>query len=211
MWTADVCSNHFWALIEQSLQVSTAKDERVAFLKARLAQESTENIAAIMVCLDDHKERLNTWDMYGAFWYLFQVGSMDSFSAFQSWLVGLGRSKYESLAAGADNVTELSEIRGILEARTATEARDPRGVTLFELREPDFSELDSLVYHAYIRSGGKEDALDDLYAVAEVAYSAVQPVGEEWDISDIDEVRRRLPRTYEYMTRLRQRYRPTEA
>lgn len=182
-----VTLDDFWALIERSAAESTSRWNRTELLTEWLAKLPADDIIDFEVHLTAQRKRVDTWLLWGVASYLMEgFCSDDSFFYFQPWLVGLGRETFEKVAADADALADVPEIRGLA------------GRPLKDWADEDFPEWEGLNYvalEAYQEITGKEDGLDDaLSARGLERVCDNDPQDEEWDERSAVERTARIPR-----------------
>ncbi|GLY50019.1 DUF4240 domain-containing protein [Lentzea sp. NBRC 102530] len=168
--------NAFWVLIEGSCAQGSDRDTRQEWLAAALAVLPAREVVEFAVRLDEVRRRVDTW----ALWHAAAVVhggycGTDSFFYFQSWLIGLGREVFESVAADPDALAGVPEVRA-LAARGGTHAWSGA----------QWPEWEGLAYVAAEVVG--EDALP-----AGLSSDPV-PAGVPWDFADPAEIAARVPR-----------------
>lgn len=135
--------------------------------------------------LRDLVRRVDTWDVCAACWII-EHGflSDDGFLDFRAGLVGLGRSTFEAVIADPDSLAGHPAVQEISRAS---------GRSLWIGDE----SLLFAAQRAYEQQTGDADAF---WEAIEAVESAARPadgrefVGDQWDLRDEDEWRRRLPR-----------------
>ncbi|NBE95213.1 MULTISPECIES: DUF4240 domain-containing protein [unclassified Nonomuraea] len=188
--------DNFWALIEGASNQESSQASRLYWLQEQLSRRTVDEIIDFHALLIDMRNQAHTWDLYGVFCNVFDIGSLDSFEYFKLWLIGLGRSVYEGAVLNPDGLIEQRQMRLALEAEDSSVAsRD-------EL--PQFERLAYVAFKPYVDISGK--SVESLYAEAEArnGSSIISTlIGEEWDIDDCVQVQTRLPRSYSFMERYR--------
>jgi hypothetical protein len=107
-----VTIDDFWGLIERSAE--HAGDERAEWLIQRLAELPVDDIIDFETHLAAQRRRVDTWLMWDAANMVMDDHcSTDSFFYFQPWLVGLGRTSFERVAADPDALADVPAIRAI--------------------------------------------------------------------------------------------------
>ncbi|MER5648640.1 DUF4240 domain-containing protein [Streptosporangium sp. NPDC002524] len=193
----------FWELIERSGRETGTRQERLAWLDDELSRCSAEEIVDFAMWWASATSRLCTWDLYAVYRLLIGWGSLDGFEYFVKWLVSLGRTAFEQVAAGADRVIELPEFLRLLELRRTRLADDEFPVWSAE-EEPEFELLGYVTFGPYEKATGM-DAAHLGEAVSARGVDARFPLvgaafdGEEWDLDDEVEFARRLPRVARYL------------
>nr|WP_062337582.1 DUF4240 domain-containing protein [Herbidospora sakaeratensis] len=218
----------FWTLIETSARETTAKEERATWLEDRLAALTPEEIADFASWWTLAANRACSWDMWATARKIMHTGSPDGFEYFVSWLIGLGRDAFESVADHPDAVVDLPEVRRLLTLtrsffrirRRTSRSGDGRfrltSVTKtdgFPWTDEDWPVFEALQYAphaAYQRVTGPDaddlfDALDHRGVRSRFPLMWTtetrhpgQPHGDDWDFDDEAEFARRLPRTAHY-------------
>ncbi|SNS87264.1 Protein of unknown function [Streptosporangium subroseum] len=192
----------FWEMIERSDRETGARQERLAWLDAELSLRSAEEIADFSMWWISATSRLCAWDLYAVYCSVLGWGSLDGFEYFANWLVSLGRTAFEQVAAIPDSVIELPQLLRLLELRRVRLANDEFPVWSME-EEPEFELLGYVAFDPYVKVAG----LDVVHLGDAVRARGVQgkfPLmgadfdGEGWDFSDETEMNRRLPRLARY-------------
>ncbi|GAT68404.1 hypothetical protein PS9374_04069 [Planomonospora sphaerica] len=178
----------WWDIIERARRSAGSRaddrdppdDPMVEILTDSLAElEPTEIIAfeRIFVQIADSAYR---WPLWNAA-YLVQGGcGDDGFTDFRAGLMLLGRTTFTRAVADPDSLAELPVV-----------VRMSRG-------EGGWIGCEDASYaaqRAYERVQGESESFDDVVAAAVAAMDLLDhPAGEDWDVDDDDETRRRLPR-----------------
>ncbi|HXV94645.1 MAG TPA: DUF4240 domain-containing protein [Pseudonocardia sp.] len=175
----------FWALVESARSDVDGQVDDEA-LATRLTRVSPEEIVGFQVRFDRTCDALHRWDVQAAAYLIGGGCSDDAFTDFRAGVVGLGREWYERVLGSPDDLAGHPVVR-----RAAAEGDD----------EALFAE--SLAYaagEAYAQVTGDEEAFHAaLEALAEAAAGPGEAadLGEDLDLDDEDEMRRRLPRLAE--------------
>lgn len=111
--------------------------------------------------------------MYAVYWFLMGSGSSDGFDYFVSWLIGLGREAFETVADCPDVALEVPQIQHVLELQRsfaedrATRGRRRTGRQVMWTREewPEFELLSYVSYEPYRKATGLD--VDSLYDTLE--------------------------------------------
>lgn len=168
--------NAFWVLIESSAEQGSDQDVRREWLAAALAGLPPSEVVEFAVRLDEVRRRVDTW----ALWHAAAVihggyCGTDSFFYFQPWLIGLGREVFEAVAADADALADVPQVRA-LAACGGTHAWS----------SAQWPEWESLAYVA-AEVVGEE-------AVPAGLLADPAPAGAPWDFADPAEIAARVPR-----------------
>jgi Protein of unknown function (DUF4240) len=177
----------FWELIERSRQATSDPQARVEWLQRQLAQQPAAKIVDFQVLLDQARERADTWDMWGAaYWICDGLCSGDGFFYFQVWLIGLGRQAFEQTVANPDNLAALPAVLRL--------AGRPVGAWVDD-EWPHWEALGYVACWTYEQVTGEPDGLfDALEARGHRLRADPDPTGARWDFEDPIEAARRLPR-----------------
>ncbi|MET8861531.1 DUF4240 domain-containing protein [Nonomuraea sp. NPDC004580] len=198
--------DEFWELIERSGRETDTRDARVAWLVDELSRRPVEEIIDYDVWWTTTHNRGCTIDLYAAFWFVFDRGSLDGFEYFVSWLISLGRETFETVAECPDLLIEQPEVLRLLEPVALHVNPIKRRPQNREKERPEFELLAYVRHDAYEQATGKDSAaLGEAVAVRGVsgdfplipALGSV-PRGEQWDFDDERELARRLPRIARY-------------
>ncbi|MEU8358987.1 DUF4240 domain-containing protein [Nonomuraea sp. NPDC048882] len=187
--------DEFWDLIERSGRESSTRKVRVAWLVDELARRPVDEIVDYHGLWTSTMNRGCTVDLYAAYWFVFQLGSLDGFEYFVRWLVSLGRETFEMVTDCPDRLVEAPQVLRMVELE---ESYDGTG----ESPRPGFESLGYVAYYAYEKATG--EAADGLVGAVESRFPLVPaigggPEGEDWDFDDKREVARRLPRIARYL------------
>ncbi|MCA2191007.1 DUF4240 domain-containing protein [Nonomuraea cavernae] len=191
----------FWTLIEQSRGETQTKVDRVNWLKRQLQNRGMEAVLDFWMWLCITRERVNTWDMFGAFYNVFNIGSSDRFMDFQYWLIGLGKKDFDTIAIEPDSLISFSRIRHLIDLDAAWSPSDRESGWSAET-SPYFGALASVAFDTYEALTGSDSShlSEEVRASRGVEFgSAYDFNGEEWNVDDPSEVRDRLPRIFEYI------------
>lgn len=177
----------FWRLVDESGRQAATTAERDAWLTDRLAALPAADIAEFQVRLDQVRERVDTWHMWGAAHLICDgLCSDDGFWYFQCWLIGLGRETFERVAADPDALAGLPLVHDLV-------SRGPNGWADDEW--PDWESLDFVAGAAYERVTGLPEGLEEATRAQGHRMRCVpEPADDEWDHTDRDQLYRRLPR-----------------
>jgi uncharacterized protein DUF4240 len=105
-----VIIEEFWGLIERSAEYG----DRAEWLSRRLAELSVDDIIDFETHLAAQRKRVDTWLMWDAANKVMDDHcSTDSFFYFQPWLVGLGRTVFERVAADPDALADVPEVQAL--------------------------------------------------------------------------------------------------
>ncbi len=142
----------FWALIERS--ATEADGDRADWLTEQLAAGPLDDIIAFEKHLTGQRKRVDTWLMWDAANKLMDDHcSTDGFFYFQPWLVGLGRTVFDRVAADPDALADVPAVR-TLAGRRFSEWSDDEW--------PEWESLNYVALNAYAQITGEEDGLDDV-------------------------------------------------
>ncbi len=168
--------DRFWELMEAAAVAGDvdcqAQAER---LTAMLEQLAPEEIVSFERHFSQRMAEAYRWDLWGVAYQLNGGCSDDCFVYFRCWLLAQGRATWEAALRDPDSVVDHPV------AKTS-------GVTL------DGQAMLYVTINAYYTRAEAE--LPNHSHILEPA----EPLGEQWDFEDADEVRRRLPRTWARMT-----------
>lgn len=179
----------FWALLEQSASATSDQHERRVWLTSRLALLPPGDIGGFETLLSASRGRVNTFSHWHAAYLLCNgMCSADRFFEFQSWLIGLGRSVLESVAACPDALADVPAVRTLL-AVGAPSWPDSAW--------PLWEGLPGVAREAFALATGR--SLDAALAVlGHVPVADAGPfAGEVWDLDSPVEAAVRLPRLWE--------------
>ena len=100
--------SEFWSIIERSSPASTAdRDTRLARLEEALARLPVPEVVAFDALFHELRCRAYTWDLWAAAYLLNGGCSDDGFMDFRSWLVSLGRTRFERALLDADSLADV--------------------------------------------------------------------------------------------------------
>jgi hypothetical protein len=171
-----------WALIERSGRETRDRDERARWLTENLAALSPVEIEDFQVQMDRLRNRVDTWQMWGAATVILRGWcSDDGFWYFQTWLIGQGRETFERAAVDPDALTDVPAVRAL--------AGRPRREWGEEW--PGWEELGYVAEDAH---GDSDTLFDALTRRGHWFRSSPAPADEEWDLSDRTGTTRRYPR-----------------
>lgn len=175
----------FWGLIEAArTEVGDSverADDIAATLVVRLAGQSVEELVGFHRQQQVLMAESYRWDLWGAAYLVNGGCSDDGFDYFRGWLMVQGREVWDAALDDPDSLADVLR-------PAAAEAGDyDDGL--------ECEDVLGVVGDAYARLTGSDDGLDQALEAAEsdVAVPA-DPVGEEWDFDDEDEMRDRFPR-----------------
>ncbi|MEU9620815.1 DUF4240 domain-containing protein [Streptomyces sp. NPDC098085] len=179
--------NAFWALIEGSRHQSHAPDGRLDSLREQLMRRPLPEIVQFQACLHRVRRPIDTWEMWAAAEQIFGGRcSDDSFWYFQFWVVGLGREAFGRAMADPDSLAAVPELRR-LAGRPETTWSDGEW--------PEWESLDYVAAEAFDALTGEEEGLEEALEAAGLDIPCnPEPSGGQWDVRDVDEASRRLPR-----------------
>ncbi|SCF97346.1 DUF4240 domain-containing protein [Streptomyces sp. Ncost-T10-10d] len=177
----------FWALLEGSQQQTSDPDQRLEALREQLMQRPLPEIAQFQSCLHRVRGRIDTWEMWAAAEQIHGGRcSDDSFWYFQFWVVGLGREAFGRAAADPDSLAEVPELRRLAGRSMETWSDD---------EWPEWESLDYAAAEAFNTLTGEEEGLETALEAEGLDNPCnPEPSGEAWDVRDVDEASRRLPR-----------------
>ncbi|MEV6235808.1 DUF4240 domain-containing protein [Lentzea sp. NPDC051838] len=179
----------FWDLIERSRASTSDQHERRLWLTSQLASLPPAEILGFETLLSASRGRVNTFSHWHAAYVLCDgLCSLDQFFAFQSWVVGLGRSVLREVAAVPDALADVPAVRTLL-AVGADSWPDSAW--------PLWPGLGRVSHDAFFESTGRslENALKVLGCVR--ATEAGPFTGPVWDLDSPLEAAVRLPRLWE--------------
>ncbi|GAA3130324.1 hypothetical protein GCM10010466_21240 [Planomonospora alba] len=172
----------FWHLIERSRTAADDTDGRTEWLVERLVERSIQDV----VDFNGHRHRLDLdafqWPLWAATCVITGGYSDASFDCFREWLIGLGRETYERVVADPDALADVPEVR---ELAARKEKR-------MKVSLPEWEDLVFVPVRAYAEITGEDE--DEAEAALDLDGLAAEPPGEGWDLSDMEENARRLPR-----------------
>ncbi|NKE62471.1 DUF4240 domain-containing protein [Lentzea sp. PSKA42] len=179
----------FWGLLEQSASVTSDQQERREWLTSRLALLPPGDICGFETLLTASRGRVNTFSHWHAAYVLCDgLCSAERFFAFQSWVIGLGRSVLASVAACPDALAEVPAVRTLL--AVGAESWPDAAWPLWE-------GLDRVAHDAFFAATGR--SLDNALAI--LGYVPVTDAGPftgpVWDLDSPLEAAVRLPRLWE--------------
>ncbi|GAA4965012.1 hypothetical protein HD597_008911 [Nonomuraea thailandensis] len=198
--------DEFWDLIERSGRETDTREARVAWLVDELSQRPVEEIIDYDIWWTTTRDRGCTIDLYAAYWFVFQKGSLNGFEYFVNWLVGLGRDTFEAVADCPDRLIELPQVLHLLKPKDLYAKRRPRNPERMSEDRPEFESLAYVASDAYEQVTGKDPTgLSEAVHARRAsggfplipALGSV-PHGEQWDFDDEQELARRLPRIARY-------------
>ncbi|MFI6095181.1 DUF4240 domain-containing protein [Lentzea sp. NPDC051213] len=173
--------NAFWALVERSAAETSDQDERLEWLAAALAALPPADVVDFAVRLDELRRRVDTWEHWHAGWLIWDgLCSDDGFFYFQAWLVGLGRSVFESVVTSPDALADVPQIQTLASRGMSAWTRDD---------EPDWECLDYVAVDAF-----DGDLAEVLASRGLEVLVSPDPAGAHWDFADPVEIVARLPR-----------------
>lgn len=174
--------NAFWALVERSSVETADQDERLEWLTASLAALPAAEVVDFALRLDEVRHQADTW----AHWHAAELicggqCSDDEFFYFQAWLIGLGRSVFESVASTPDALADVPHVRYLASLG---------GVHAWAENEwPDWEGLD------YVAGEAFDGELAEVLAARGVEpLVSPDPPGAAWDFADPAESAARIPR-----------------
>lgn len=179
----------FWDLVESSASATSDQHERRLWLTSRLAALRPADILGFETLLSASRGRVNTFSHWHAAYVLCDgLCSAEQFFAFQSWLVGLGRSVLREVAACPDSLAGVPAVRTLL-AVGADSWPDSAW--------PMWAGLGRVAHDAFFTATGRslENALTVLGCVR-VTDAGPFP-GPVWDLDSPLEAAVRLPRLWE--------------
>jgi hypothetical protein len=181
--------DQFWTLIEQSRTATNDADERIEWLTERLATLPLRDIEDFQLHLDGQRQRVDTGLVWGAAYQIMGgLCSDDRFAYFQTWLVGLGRAEFERVAAAPDTLADVPAIQHLAGRDCGDWADD---------EWPEWEALDYVAGTAHERHTGEEESMEDALEARDHERPAdPDPVDDQWDFEDPEEVARRLPRIH---------------
>ncbi|MGC4750480.1 DUF4240 domain-containing protein [Micromonospora sp. DT201] len=158
-----------------------------AALVTRLAATSPEGILEFQEVFDQLHGALYRWDVWAPAYLIGGGCSDDSFPDFRAGVIALGREWYERVLASPDGLANHPVVR------QAAAGQDDGAL---------FAESVN-----YVASGAYEQVTGEDHAFYEAMKArqhvaggideAAEPMGEDFDFDDDDEMRRRLPRLAE--------------
>jgi hypothetical protein len=158
----------FWAMIEAARKAGKNDQEGMCeALAEALGELEAKEIAGFDRAFRELRVKAKRWDLWGAAYLMSGGCSDDGFEYFRNWLIGVGQKVYEAALADPDSLVKAP----------------------LWLAEGDVREFESLGYVA-----------SDVYEqVAEkplkfVGDGEVDVEGEEFDLDDGEEMRKRYPK-----------------
>jgi hypothetical protein len=178
-------------LIQRSDAQTPSKRKRTEWLTFNLAARPAQQIIEFELHLAAQRKRVDSRLIWGTAHILQGWCSSDSFWYFQPWLVGLGRDAFDRVAADADALADIPQIRH-LAARPKSSWSDDEW--------PEWEALNYVALHAHKRNTGEADGLDS--ACEAQGFPRIcdpHPEDEAWDYDDVDQRRARFPRLTELL------------
>ncbi|KJK43805.1 hypothetical protein UK23_31780 [Lentzea aerocolonigenes] len=179
----------FWDLVESSATATSDQHERRLWLTSRLAALPPADILGFETLSSASRGRVNTFSHWHAAYVLCDgLCSAEQFFAFQSWVVGLGRSVLREVAAVPDALADVPAVRTLL-AVGADSWPDSAW--------PLWAGLGRVSHDAFFEATGRslENALKVLGCVR--VTDAGPFTGAVWDLDSPLEAAVRLPRLWE--------------
>jgi hypothetical protein len=182
----------FWTLIEAArAQATDTEDDNgkavAAYLTERLAATSELTIFEFEQHFEALDSALYRWDVWAAASLINGGCSDDAFMDFRAAVITQGREWYQKIAQNPDELAGHPAVRAV--------AAGNRGFALFE------EVVNYVSAHAYDELTGEDTGVCDFYEAydAFVGNAVPEPadLGEEFDVDDPAELRRRLPRLAE--------------
>jgi hypothetical protein len=178
-----VRTDEFWAIVAAARadvdDTVADADEVAEALVDQLSGLTPAQIIEFELALDEVMVPSYRWDLWAAAYLMNGGCSDDCFDYFRGWLVAQGRVVWDAALANPDSLADI--------------------VTL-ETEDESFDGEDVLgaASDAYEQVTGDEEgfwsALERAREAAPQADAGTDPVGEEFDFDDEDEMRSRLPR-----------------
>jgi hypothetical protein len=163
----------FWKLIESTKR--SDPDEHVERLEAKLGKLAPEEILHFGHHWFTFHQAAYIWNLWAAAYLINGGCSDDGFIDFRSWLLLKGEAVYKAALADPES---LAKVRV----------------------EPDEASCECYpAVHAYERATGTKDANAYFDALDAAGYDRLppgDPLGEDWDFDDQDEMERRLPKLF---------------
>jgi Protein of unknown function (DUF4240) len=168
--------DRFWELVEAAAVADDVDCEpRADRLTAMLEQLPPEEI----VSFDQHfwlrLAEPYRWDLWGLAYQLNGGCSDDGFVYFRCWLLARGRATWKAALADPDSLMDYP-------------------VAYWSGSDLECEPMLYAAMHAY-HARAEAELPDDSQLV-----QPAEPLGEQWDFEDDEEVRRRVPRTWARMT-----------
>jgi hypothetical protein len=186
-----VTPDDFWTLIRRSGAQTPSKHQRTEWLTFNLAARPVQEIIDFEFHLAEQRKRVDSRLIWGAAHILQDWCSSDSFWYFQPWLVGLGRDAFGRVAADADALADIPQIRRLADRPKSLWSDD---------EWPEWEALNYVALHAHERKTGEADGLDSACeAQGSPRICDPHPEDEAWDYDDVDQRRARLPRLTELL------------
>ncbi|MCP2244571.1 DUF4240 domain-containing protein [Lentzea aerocolonigenes] len=184
----------FWGLLDQSASVTSDQRERRDWLTSRLALLPPGDICGFETLLSASRGRVNTFSHWHAAYVLCDgLCSAERFFAFQSWLVGLGRSVLASVSACPDALAEVPAVRTLLAVGAQSWP---------DAAWPLWEGLDRVPHDAFFTATG-QSLREALTALGHVPVTDAGPfTGPVWELDSPLEAAVRLPRLWELATGL---------
>ena len=157
----------FWKIIEDVKKEGGIDiEERTSVLENQLEKLLTAEIISFSNLFGELVDSVYTWDLWGAA-YVIQGGcSDDGFWDFRSSLVSTGRKTFERAVSSPDSLAELES---------------------FEIQNLYFEGFQYVAQDVY------EEITDEDMPIHE-RDRPTEPIGEDWDFDDRNEVKNRLPK-----------------
>ncbi|MDX8148486.1 DUF4240 domain-containing protein [Lentzea sp. BCCO 10_0061] len=178
----------FWKLVDHAVAATADLEQRREWLSGRLALLPAGEIADFAVRLDEQRVRVDTWAHWQAATLICSgLCSGDGFFYFQAWLIGQGRSVFESVAASPDALADLPAVARLAALGPVDGWSDedwPEWEVLYRVPDAAFEAVYAGDLDDLLASRGQARAFD------------VSPGGEDVEMEDPVDIARRIPRLW---------------
>ena len=159
-------------------------EQQTAHLVAALRQRSVDDVLAYEWIEGELLAESYSWDLWGAAYLINGGCSNDGFDYFRGWLLAQGRATWEAAIRDPDSLADHPQVRTLGQQAVRTDDLWCEAILYvpFDAHEaltgqPLTAEVREVV--EVVEGAGAEPA---------------DPMGEDWDFDDNQEVRRRYPR-----------------
>ncbi|KUN21250.1 hypothetical protein AQJ23_30420 [Streptomyces antibioticus] len=177
-------TKEFWHLINKARFATTDEVPFHEALTALLAARPKQQILEYQDHFDTLHDALYRWDVWAAAYLIGGGCSDDSFMDFRAGLIAQGRHWYERAVASPDALADHPDAIA--------------AATDFQLRALFYEDANYCAADAYEQITGDRDTFWDDWKQYEAdhppADSSADPLGEDFDFDDENEMHRRLPR-----------------